>query len=123
MLTRLLDEEMKKRNLSARAASREIGVAHTTIIRILEGQVPDVDTFEKVAKWMGVKPSTLLDGDVEPNKAMLVIQALLEQEPKLQKIFEDAADDVLGGRLQVNELRDLLKYAAISLDLRRKDPK
>jgi len=120
MLARLLDEELKKKNLSARAASREIGVAHTTIIRILEGQPSDVETLRKIADWMGVQPSTMLDGwGAKEGKSMLMLKALLEQDPRLMKIFEDAADDVLAGRLPAEDLQEILRYAAFRLEKRK----
>ena len=56
-----LAHELESRNLrSLREAGRQIGVAHTTIQRLLAGASVDVATLEKLAEWSGVNKVTLL---------------------------------------------------------------
>jgi len=56
-----LANELESRNIrSLREAGRQIGVAHTTIQRILAGASVDVATLEKLATWSGVETTVLL---------------------------------------------------------------
>ena len=48
-----------------REAAKEIGVSPATLSRIENGKQPDLATFEKLCRWLGVNPSEFLDtGDV-----------------------------------------------------------
>lgn len=43
-----------------RETAREIGITHSTLIRIEGGYLPDLDTFGKVCKWLEVDPGEVL---------------------------------------------------------------
>ena len=50
-----------------RAAAKEIGVSAATLSRVENGKQPDLATFEKLCRWLGVSPSEFLDaGPAEP---------------------------------------------------------
>lgn len=57
-----------------RAAAKEIGTSHSTLSRIENGQVPDVELFEKICAWMKVDPAELLDsGQKSPEAAKISV--------------------------------------------------
>ena len=44
---------LKKRgNMGVRAAAKEIGISPTTLTRIEKGNVPDVNTLNKICLWL-----------------------------------------------------------------------
>ena len=45
-----------------REAAKEIGVSPATLSRIENGQVPDLETFQAVCKWLAVDPGIFLGG-------------------------------------------------------------
>lgn len=116
----LIKDKMRMNNLSMRKAAAEIGVSHTTVIRILEGEPYDIPTAEKIAVWLGVPLSTLLDLRTpgEDNLAKQ-IAFVLRQEPALAKVFGEAMSRLATGRLSVATIRALVSYAAFQLETNR----
>ena len=45
-----------------REAAKEIGISPATLSRIENGQVPDLETFQAVCKWLEMDPGTFLGG-------------------------------------------------------------
>lgn len=43
-----------------RAVAAEIGISHATLSRIERGLMPDLETFSKVCRWLGVDPGEVL---------------------------------------------------------------
>jgi DNA-binding Xre family transcriptional regulator len=43
-----------------RAAAAEIGTSSATLSRIENGQIPDLETFTKICRWLNVNPSEIL---------------------------------------------------------------
>ena len=53
----------KRGNKGLRAIAQEIGgVSFATLSRIEQGKIPDVDTFVKICKWLGVSTDTFIIG-------------------------------------------------------------
>lgn len=44
----------------ARETAREIGITHSTLLRIEDGCLPDLETFKKVCDWLEVDPGEVL---------------------------------------------------------------
>ncbi|MEO6328750.1 MAG: helix-turn-helix transcriptional regulator [Ginsengibacter sp.] len=62
LLARMLKNKRGGRGL--RAVAEEIGgVSFTTLSRIEQGKVPDVDTFIRICKWLGVTTDAFIIGD------------------------------------------------------------
>ena len=56
----------KRGNKGLRAIAQEIGgVSFATLSRIEQGKIPDVDTFVKICKWLGVSTDTFIIGGEE----------------------------------------------------------
>lgn len=52
----------KRGATGVRAAARDAGVSPATLSRIENGHVPDIETFERLCRWMGADPGEFLDG-------------------------------------------------------------
>jgi transcriptional regulator with XRE-family HTH domain len=59
-LGRLLRDRRQRGGLSLRQAAKEVGVSFNTLARIEKGHMPDVETFQRVAEWLGVAPADVL---------------------------------------------------------------
>ncbi len=46
-----------------REVSTEIGISPATLSRVENGKQPDLTTFEKLCRWLGISPSDVLDVD------------------------------------------------------------
>ena len=51
----------KRGTLGVRAAAREAGVSPATLSRIENGHIPDLETFERLCRWLGEDPGRFLD--------------------------------------------------------------
>jgi transcriptional regulator with XRE-family HTH domain len=47
----------KRGSMGIRAAAAEIGISSATLSRIEHGRLPDLDTLQKVCRWLGVDPA------------------------------------------------------------------
>lgn len=118
MLQTLVKEARKKQGLSVRALSNELGLARITITRIEEGRAVDVDTLITVCKWLGVKPASVINAELENDEGLAAqISALLQAEPRLKEVFGEALDRVLEGTMSAEAVRDLIAYAAYKFDI------
>ena len=112
----LLEDGLKERGKSVRAAAREIGVTHTTLMRVEEGGTVDLDTLIKICGWLGVQPASVLNAEgIGADTLAAQIAAVLETDPRLAKVFSEAMARILSGAMQPDTLRDLANYAAYRL--------
>ena len=51
----------RRGTLGVRDTAKEIGVSPATLSRIENGKQPDLVTFEKVCRWLGISPLEVLD--------------------------------------------------------------
>ena len=119
-LQRLLNEKIDKWHLSMRAAAKQIGIAHTTLIRIINGEKCDMPTLQKMAEWLGVTPSSLLD-TLDTDDTATNIAAVLSAEPALAKVFNEALQRVKSGKMTQAELKDFISYAAFRFGIGKED--
>lgn len=61
MLGRLVRDRRGAKRL--REVSQEIGISAATLMRIESGRTPDVETFGKVCRWLGIDPGGFLGFD------------------------------------------------------------
>lgn len=50
----------RRGELGLREAAKEIGISPATLSRIENGQVPDLETFQAVCRWLNVDSSVFL---------------------------------------------------------------
>ena len=116
MLPKLLAEKQRKDGLSNRAASREVGVSHSTISRALNGDQLDMATMEKFADFLGVSVSSLLDMEMSGADGLAAkIDVMVLQKPELAKVFEEAIDLILDDKMDPSVFEDLVAYASFRM--------
>jgi len=110
MLQKVLEGAMKEKNLSAREVGAMLGVSHTTVLRAMRGEQIDLDTLIKIADWLKIRPSALLDsmGDTDVDSK---IDVLVEAYPELQKVLENAAVAIEKGQADPSIIKDIVAYA------------
>jgi transcriptional regulator with XRE-family HTH domain len=59
-LGRLAEGNRAKLNIGVRAAAQQVGISAATLSRVERGYLPDLETFGKVCKWLGVDPGQVL---------------------------------------------------------------
>jgi transcriptional regulator with XRE-family HTH domain len=122
MLKEILEKEQRLKGVSIRDLAKQANVSHTTIYRALRGETIDLDTVLDLAKWLGVRPSTLVNSldrsdDSVPAKVALVI----EHNPELKVAFEQAVKNVELDSVDPVIIEDIAAYAAYKIGLARKD--
>lgn len=71
--TDLLASMLKERRgvKSLRSIADEIdNVSFTTLSRIEQGKIPDIDTFVRLCKWLNVSTETFIMGDIDNKKVV-----------------------------------------------------
>ncbi len=119
MLRDVLQREMRARGLSTREAAKQIGVSHTTVFRVIRGDAFDVPTLITIAKWLGVRPSTLLD-DIASSDTINETALLIEKVPGILDVLKDAVEAVNEQKADPAVIQDIISYAAYKLSLQEK---
>ena len=111
MLQGIVQDELRKRGIGLRKAALEIGVSHTTLVRITHGMPPEIDTIIKICNWANISPSSVIDalGGGE-NGLIATVATVLERNPTLAKMFVDMAGDYVKGTLSETDVKDILAY-------------
>jgi cyanate lyase len=116
LMATLINEKLTKDKLSFRKAAKQVGVAHTTIQRAADGEQMDVPTTQKIADWLGIPLTTLLDLDSKTDDQLAKqIAAVLYRSPQLATVFGEAMKRVLTGEMQPDTFRALAQYAAFQI--------
>jgi transcriptional regulator with XRE-family HTH domain len=119
LIITLLKEEISERGISVRQAAREIDLSHTTLNRILAGESYDMSTAEKIAGWLNVPTSSLVDGTIREGEEdfRTVIAGLFEVAPELENVFREGYRRVQRGEMEPRELRELAYFAAYRMGI------
>src|SRR4051812_22524621 len=78
----------RRGSLGLRDAADQIGdISASTLSRIENGKLPDMDVFLRLCDWMGIAPSTfLLEGDEAPrSETPEVIEAHLRADKEIDE--------------------------------------
>jgi transcriptional regulator with XRE-family HTH domain len=110
MLATILKKTMQEKDLSSHTAADAIGVSHTTILRALRGDKIDVDTIVKIANYLNVRPSELLNSMSDTSLADQ-IAVLLTHSPELENQFKKVVGLIQAGETDEAALRDVVSYA------------
>ena len=83
-LAKLLRDRRATKGLGLRAAAEEAGVSFNTLARVERGHVPDIETFSRIARWVGHAPADFLQqGSVTADSTPDVIEVHLRGDPGL----------------------------------------
>jgi transcriptional regulator with XRE-family HTH domain len=116
MLAELVKQKMRLEGIGTRETGRRIGVAHVTVARLLNGEDLDLEPLRKFCAWVGVSISSALEEKGVGQDALLAkIAMLVEREPQLRALFEQAIDDLSAGKLQLGAVEEIIGYAAYKL--------
>jgi transcriptional regulator with XRE-family HTH domain len=120
LLSQWLKQELESRNLnSLRKAGEEIGVAHTTIQRILNGNSVDIATIELLSNWSGVDKVTLTNAvgihmDVDTSNT-LTWEMILGRYPELAEALRLLIDRYRNGDLQPHTIASIVQYIRFAM--------
>jgi transcriptional regulator with XRE-family HTH domain len=115
MLQNILKGAMDERKLSARDVGANLGISHTTILRAMRGEQIDLDTLIKIAEWLNIRPSALLDTLGDEARIDAKINALVQAYPELQGVLEKAAVAIEKGQADPGLIKDIVAYAEYKL--------
>lgn len=115
MLQIVLQKAMQEKGLSSHKAAELIGTSHTTILRALRGETVDVDTIIKIANWLKIRPSELLNSMSDEATLPEQLSVLLSHSRELEDELKDAVERVQAGALDPAVLRDIVSYALYKL--------
>ena len=116
MLQKVLHEAMRDRSLSSRQASKEIGVAHTTVLRVLDGQLPSHTTLIKVAAWLGTPAQAFALLGREGNEGIAAqLMVLLDKNKELAEQFGKVLTAYNDGKIGEAEVEDIIRYISFRL--------
>lgn len=115
-LSDLVHRKMEAENLSLRAAGEQVGVAHTTIDRILKDKSVDFETIEKVCDWLGVPVATVLDVREDSQEIMDQIASILALSPQLSGVFSELAEKVISGEVDPSILAEVAAFTSYRLN-------
>ena len=83
-LAKILRDRRETKGIGLRAAAAEAGVSFNTLARVEKGHVPDIETFSRLARWLGRSPADFLgQGGVTSDSTPDVIEAHLRGDPAL----------------------------------------
>ena len=106
-LAKLLRNRRATKGLGLRAAADEVGVSFNTLARVERGHIPDIETFSRIARWVGRSPAEFLErGSITSDSTPELIEAHLRADPALSS----AAAEAIAGL--VKELYDRLAEPA-----------
>lgn len=115
MLSNLIKDEIFRKRLSYREAAREIGIAHTTLVRAANGKQIDLSTAKKIALWLKVDLSTFLSVTQDTNTKVDIFNLLLQMNPELETLLYEILYRMAYEPLDNNDLLDILEYVLFKL--------
>ncbi len=111
MIRKLLMDEIKWRGLSVRGAARDIGVAHTTVIRLLDDKPVDLETLRKVCSWLNIEMATILSTPERSEKSLVErFTIILERNPGLYRLFDEYYNKLENFEVNLLDLEEILAF-------------
>ena len=93
-LAKMLSDRRATKRIGLRGAAKEAGVSFNTFARVERGHIPDIETFSRLARWVGRSPADFLEqGSVTSDSTPDLIEAHLRGDPALSS---DAAERIAG---------------------------
>jgi transcriptional regulator with XRE-family HTH domain len=85
----LVRTKMERQHLSLRRAAHQIGMAHTTVDRIVKDESLDLSTIQKACDWLDIPIHTVLDVDYRDIEVLNNVVGFLAMNQELAvRIFE-----------------------------------
>jgi transcriptional regulator with XRE-family HTH domain len=94
----------KRGERGLRAVATEIGgVSASTLSRVEQGKLPDLDTFLRLCRWLGVSPEQFTDGPAE--------EPAVQNEPRMEVIAAHLRADRTLDRATAQALERMVRLA------------
>ena len=94
----------KRGKRKLREVADEIGISAATLLRIESGRTPDVPTFGKVCRWLGIEPGEFLgfckQEPIEPPPLTVSAHLRADQNPRPETISALARMLLLSAKMQ-----------------------
>lgn len=107
-LAEYIRSEVDRQGLSIRKAAERIGISHVTLLRIFRGEIPSLDTLNKLATWTGTSLAymlQLLGYNVEEKSSEVDrLARLVENHPLYERLIASLE------RLGPGELELIVEY-------------
>jgi DNA-binding Xre family transcriptional regulator len=120
MIRTLLQDEIRKKGLSIRAAAQQIGVAHTTVIRLLDDQSVDLETLRKICSWLNVEVGTILNSPDKTEKSIVEkFSCILQKNPGLHQLFDEYYAKMEYCEISMLDLEEILAFMVFRMYYRK----
>jgi transcriptional regulator with XRE-family HTH domain len=80
----------KRGKIGLRQLSTEIGVSPSTLSRVEQGNLPDIDTYIKLCKWLEVSPNYFTDDNLVDSNSKNGVIAHLRADKTLPSATAEA---------------------------------
>ena len=114
-LAEKLNEFMKLENLSLRAAAIKIGVSHSTIDRVLKGEMVEIDTLTKFSEFLKIPIDDLIGQSKEINKRFDRISNLFSIEPELAEVLDKMVKGIKSGDIDKKIITEVSAFTAFRI--------
>lgn len=111
MLAKLLKTALDEREISVREAAQEMGVSHTTVHRVLNGENPAHVTLLKITNWLGTPAEAFAvveRSSVDGIAGQLLV--FIEKNPKLREEFTKVLKAYREGEINEHDVEDIINY-------------
>ena len=123
MFETILANEIRSRGESVRKAAREIGIAHTTLFRVLHGDKIDFDTLTKICNWIGISPANVLDAEYSSTDHLAdKLRLFLDNNPVVAAALQEVIGKIENRELKPELMDDLLAYITFRISKSIREP-
>lgn len=91
-----------------REVAADIGIGAATLLRVESGRIPDVATFGRLCKWLGIAPGTFLGIEEKPQAA----PRARNENPNVLSVSAHLRADQTPKRETIEALAQMLALAA-----------
>lgn len=96
----------KRGNGGLRATAAEIGIAPATLSRVEQGNLPDLENFSKICRWLKEDPASILGLEEGPKRPVAAVHFRKDKTMKLETA-KALADMILAAQRGLMARRDI----------------
>lgn len=101
-----LDSERRARGISWRQLAAQAGVSPSTLTRMQQGKLPDVNTFTALTSWLGIPAERFFARQVQHQAVddpLAVVSTLLRGKKKLSPKAMAALQELVNASIKLSE--------------------
>lgn len=120
VLEEIVRKKMRDEKLSFRAAAKQIGVAHTTVARLLDGADLDLVTVTKFCDWCAISPSQVLEVSfsgtlAEEERIAKQLSLIISTNPRLRTVFSEMLELDVNKKIPEKTIEEILDFIAFKI--------